>query len=191
MSVAVRRVRAGEGARVRDLRLRAVDDPAAPIAFLTTRDEELARDAAFWEERASGGATGDSAAMFVAEVHDEWIGTATVLVRRANEVDHTGRRSTADYAQVVGVYVDPARRGSGVIDSLLQAAAEWTSDRGFAALSLDVHADNTRAQTAYRRAGFIDTGERFTSSIGPELGMTRSLRSSAAAAHADTGSVRA
>ncbi len=98
---AVRRVRAGEGARVRALRLRAVSDPAASIAFLTTFEQELERDQAFWDERAAGGANGDSAAMFVAESGDDWIGTCTVLVRRAGDLDHTGRRVTADRADVV------------------------------------------------------------------------------------------
>ncbi len=172
----VRRVRAGEGARVRELRLRAVSDPAASIAFLTTFEQELERDQAFWDERAAGGADGDSAAMFVAESGDDWIGTCTVLVRRAGDLDHTGRRSTADRADVVGVYVDPAHRGSGAIDALLDAAARWCAARGFETLSLDVHVDNARAQAVYRRAGFVATGETFTGPIGDELAMSRSLR---------------
>ena len=49
---------------MRELRLRAVSDPAASIAFLTTYEQELARDHAFWDERAAGGADGDSAAMW-------------------------------------------------------------------------------------------------------------------------------
>ncbi len=172
----VRRVRAGEGARVRELRLRAVSDPAASIAFLTTHAQEAERDQAFWDERAAGGADGDSAAMFVAESGDEWIGTCTVLVRRAGEIDHTGRRLASGRADVVGVYVDPAHRGSGAIDALLDAAARWCADRGFATVSLDVHVDNARAQAVYRRAGFVATGETFTGPIGEELAMSRSLR---------------
>ncbi len=173
---AVRRVRTGEGARVRALRLRAVSDPAASIAFLTTFEQELERDQAFWDARAAGGANGDSAAMFVAESGDDWIGTCTVLVRRAGDLDHTGRRVTADRADVVGVYVDPAHRGSGAIDALLDAAARWCAARGFETLSLDVHVDNARAQAVYRRAGFVATGETFTGPIGDELAMSRSLR---------------
>lgn len=176
MTTSVRRVRAGEGGRVRELRLRAVGDPAASIAFLTTYAQELERDQAFWDERAAGGADGDSAAMFVAESADTWIGTCTVLVRRAGDVDHTGRRLTTGRADVVGVYVDPAHRGSGAIDALLDAAARWSADQGFETLSLDVHVDNARAQAVYRRAGFVPTGETFTSPIGDELAMSRSLR---------------
>jgi len=176
VSIAVRRVRAGEGARVRELRLRAVRDPNAAIAFLTTLEEELERDDAFWEQRAASGAEGDAVAMFVAETGEAWVGSATVLVRRAGDLDHTGSRVVADRCDVVGVYVDPVARGLGAIDELLESCARWCAAQGFETLSLDVHVDNARAQAAYRRAGFVETGETFTASIGPELAMSRSLR---------------
>lgn len=176
MSVTVRRVRAGEGGLVRELRLRAVSDPVASIAFLTTLDEELGRDAAFWDERAAGGAEGGAAAMFVAEDGDAWVGSATVLVRRAGDVDHTGRTLGTGRADVVGVYVAPEARGSGAIDALLDDCARWSAAQGFETLSLDVHVDNLRAQAVYRRAGFVPTGETFTGPIGAELAMSRSLR---------------
>ncbi|SDO94578.1 Ribosomal protein S18 acetylase RimI [Microbacterium testaceum StLB037] len=176
VTIGVRRVRAGEGARVCELRLRAVSDPVASIAFLTTREQELEREPAFWDERAAGGASGGSTAMFVAEDGDTWVGSVTVLVRRAGEIDHTGRRLPHGRADVVGVYVAPEARGSGAIDALLDAAARWTAEQGFETLSLDVHVDNHRAQAVYRRAGFVATGETFTGPIGAELAMGRSLR---------------
>lgn len=176
MSIAVRRVRADEGGRVRELRLRAVSDPVASIAFLTSYEEEQDRDPAFWDERAAGSATGSAAAMFVAEDGDAWVGSVTVLVRRVGDVDHTGRRLGAGRADVVGVYVAPEARGSGAIDALLDAAAHWSAGQGFETLSLDVHVDNARAQAVYRRAGFAPTGETFTGPIGAELAMSRSLR---------------
>ncbi|WP_150956507.1 GNAT family N-acetyltransferase [Microbacterium testaceum] len=176
MSITVRRVRAGEGDRVRALRLRAVSDPVASIAFLTTAEEELERDPSFWEDRAAAGATGGSAAMLVAEDAEAWVGSVTVLVRHAGEVDHTGRRLSVGRADVVGVYVAPEARGTGAIDALLDAAARWTAAQGFETLSLDVHVDNLRAQAVYRRAGFVPTGEEFTGPIGAELAMSRSLR---------------
>ncbi|MCM3501894.1 GNAT family N-acetyltransferase [Microbacterium sp. P26] len=176
MSVTVRRVRAEEGDRVRALRLRAVGDPAASIAFLTTLEQELERDRAFWDERATAGASSDAVAMFVAEDADAWVGSVTVLVRLAGQVDHTGRPLIEGRADIVGVYVAPEARGAGAIDALLDAAARWTADRGFETVSLDVHVDNFRAQAVYRRAGFVPTGEKFTGPIGPELAMSRSLR---------------
>lgn len=176
VTIEVRRVRAGEGTRVRELRLRAVSDPVASIAFLTTREQELERDQAFWDERAATGAAGDAAAMFIAERDEAWLGTLSVLVRRAGDIDHTGRRLSEGSADIVGVFVAPEARGTGAIDALLDAAARWTAGQGFETVSLDVHVDNLRAQAAYRRAGFVPTGEEFTGPIGPELVMSRSLR---------------
>jgi RimJ/RimL family protein N-acetyltransferase len=173
--VTVRRVRAEDWPRLRDLRVEAVRDPAAPIAFLTTPDEELARDDEFWRLRAANASTGDEAAQFVVEIDGQWVGTATVLVRPAGVTDHTGRTVYTTRADVVGVYVRADRRGSGLIDALLDAAAAWTADLGIARLTLDVHADNARAQAAYRRAGFVPTGVTFTGRIGPELEMARAL----------------
>lgn len=173
--VVARRVRAGEWERVRALRIAAVSDPAAAIAFLSTLDEELAHDDGFWRTRAANAAEGDEAAQFVAEIGDEWAGSATVLVRATGTTDHTGRTVYVSRADVVGVFVREGHRGGGVIDALLDAAAEWTAGLGFTRLTLDVHADNARAQAAYRRCGFVPTGVTFTGPIGPELEMVRTF----------------
>ena len=151
--VAARRIRADEWERVRELRIAAVSDPAAAIAFLSTLEQELAHDDRFWRTRAANAAAGDEVAQFVAEVDGEWVGTATVLVRPTGTTDHTGRTVYVARADVVGVFVREGHRGAGVIDALLDAAAEWTAALGFARLTLDVHADNARAQAAYRRSG--------------------------------------
>jgi GNAT superfamily N-acetyltransferase len=171
----VRRVRLHEWESVRGLRLEAVRDPDAAIAFLSTPAEELARDDAFWQERAAGGALGENSAQFIAADGRTWVGTATVLVREAASLDHLGRVVERARADVVGVYVSPAHRGTGLLARLLDAAAEWARAAGLDVLSLDVHADNARAQAAYRRAGFAPTGVTFTSVIGPELEMARPL----------------
>lgn len=183
---AVRRVRADDGARVRRLRIEAVGDPAASIAFLSTPEQERAHDDEFWRRRAADAAEGDDAAQFVAEAGDEWVGTATVLVRATGTTDHTGRRVYTSRADVVGVYVRPSHRGSGVIDALFDAAADWAAGLGLGRLTLDVHVDNARAQSAYRRNGFVPTGETFTGSIGPEMVMARVLRADRDAGQAST-----
>lgn len=150
-------------------------DPAAAIAFLTTTAEEVARDDAFWRERAAGAAMGETAAQFVAIDDDEWIGTVTVLVRE-DGLDHRGRELDGMRADVVGVYLAPAHRGVGVLNLMFAAARTWARAQQAGALMLSVHADNLRAQAAYRRAGFVPTGVTFTSAIGPELEMRDSDR---------------
>ena len=175
MTLRVRRVRADEWDRVRDLRLDAVRDPAAPIAFLHSHEEEAARPSEFWQQRTERAASGDSVAQFIAESDGEWIGTLSVLRRLAGSPDHHGRPVDSTRGDIVGVFVRPQARGQGAIEALVEAAAQWASALGDAHLTLEVHADNERAQAAYRRLGFAETGLRFTGTIGPEFEMARAL----------------
>ncbi|MGO2746449.1 GNAT family N-acetyltransferase [Microbacterium sp.] len=175
MSAEIRRIKADEWQRVRALRLDAVRDPAAPIAFLHPYEVEAAHDDAFWQDRAAGGAKGDAVAQFVAEEDGEWIGTLTVLRWAAGATDHQGHVVDAPRGDVVGVFIRPEHRGNGIVDELFHAAADWATSLGDTRLSLDVHADNSRAQAAYRRVGFVETGQTFTGPIGAEIVMERSL----------------
>lgn len=175
-AVSVRRIRLHEWREVRDLRIEAVSDPAASMAFLSTRAEELSREDAFWRGRAAGGALGETAAQFVAVTSDDdWVGTVTVLLREIGTRDHLDRVVEQARADVVGVYLAPAYRGQGVLADLFAAAADWAHEQGAEALTLDVHADNARAHAAYRKLGFSPTGVTFTSSIGAELEMRRPI----------------
>lgn len=174
-AVTVRRVRLHEWREVRDLRIEAVSDPAAAIAFLSTRDQELTRDDAFWQRRAADASLGEQAAQFIAAIGDRWVGTATVLLREPGTRNHLGHEVTESRAEVVGVYVAPEHRGTGIPDLLFDEIGAWVAERAIDALHLDVHAENARAQAAYRRAGFVPTGATFTSTIGPEIEMRRAL----------------
>lgn len=181
MTLAVRRVRADEWEQVRDLRLDAVRDPAAPIAFLHSHDEESARPDEFWRDRTARAASGDAVAQFIAEVDGDWAGTVSVLRRLPGSPDHHGRPVDSSRGDIVGVFVRPRVRGRGVIDALFDAAQQWASSLGDTRLTLEVHADNERAQAAYRRLGFAETGLRFTGSIGPEFEMARPIGAQATA----------
>ncbi len=171
----LRRVRADEWERVRDLRLIALSDPAANLAFLGTVEEARSASDQFWRDRTTAAASSDTSAQFVAEADGEWIGTATVLVQLAGSSDEVGRLRLADRPIVVGVFVDGEARGRGAVDALLDACARWASAHGFGELFLNVHVDNDRAHAAYSRNGFTDTKLRFTSIIGEEREMVRSL----------------
>jgi ribosomal protein S18 acetylase RimI-like enzyme len=175
MTTVTRRVRADEWEQVRELRLAALQDDAAPIAFLETYGKAASEPDEFWQGRTSGGASSDSAAQFVAVHQGAFVGTVTVLVQDAGALDHHGRPVERRRAVVVGVYVRPEHRGSGVVEDLFEAAVQWTRGCGIGELTLDVHSDNARAQAVYRRAGFEPSGESFTGVIGPEIGMVRTL----------------
>lgn len=172
----VRRVRAAEWREIRDLRIDAVGDAAASIAFLSTVEQERAHGEEFWRARAAAASLSDEAAQFIAEDDHRWVGTTTVLLREQGSADHLGRRVPHARADVVGVYVAPSHRGTALLRDLVDAAAAWAAERGAEELTLDVHADNARAQSAYRKLGFVATGETFTSVIGPELVMVRAGR---------------
>ena len=173
--VTIRRIRADEWQAVRALRLEATADPDAAIAFLERHDDVAARTEEFWQERAQTAAESETVAQFVALAEDEWIGSLTVLVRATGQTDSLGRVMDDRTAFVVGVYVRPGRRGSGAVDGLLNAAAEWVAAQGLRRVHLDVHRDNLRAQAAYRRSGFEPTGETLTGPIGVEIVMARDL----------------
>lgn len=185
----VRRIRVDEWARVRVLRIEALRDPVADIAFLGSAESAERQPDGFWMDRTTTAASGDAVAQFVAEpapedtpedatgdADREWIGTATVLRRLAGDIDHLDRVLDASRSDVVGVYVAPSARGGGAIDALLDACAEWARGLGDDALTLDVHVDNARAEAAYVRAGFARTGVEMTGPIGDERELRRALR---------------
>ncbi|MGB4136179.1 MAG: GNAT family N-acetyltransferase [Microbacterium sp.] len=166
MTAEVRRIRADEWAEVKALRLRALADPVAHLAFLDTAPHAAAQPDVFWQQRAQNSAVGDGAAQFVAVADGGgWIGTATVLTSR----DRPGA------GLVVGVYIVDGHRGGGTIEALLDAAEAWSREQGHSALFLEVHVDNVRAQRAYERCGFVRTGEVTAHDNGEEYVMLRAL----------------
>ncbi|MDR6974509.1 GNAT superfamily N-acetyltransferase [Streptomyces sp. 3330] len=157
---AVRVVRADEWASVKDLRLLALRDPVAPLAFLETYEAAAARPDSFWQERAAGAAEGGTGVrQFVAESEGgQWVGTATVLVEEAGTDDWAGFPVERRQGHVVGVFVREEWRGSGLTRALLDAAVNWSWELGLGRVRLIVHEKNLRAQRAYRKAGFIPSG---------------------------------
>jgi GNAT superfamily N-acetyltransferase len=164
-----------EAPRVRSIRLEALRDPAAGIAFLETREQAESRPDGFWQERTAGVALSDSAAQFIAEVGRDWVGTLTALIPEPTSTDYFGRPAVQGRALVVAVYVRPSHRGRGTLEALMDAAAEWARSGGQTDLVLDVHQDNVPAQRAYARLGFMATGRTSAGPNGTELEMVRGL----------------
>jgi ribosomal protein S18 acetylase RimI-like enzyme len=173
--ISARRVRTDEWQLVRSLRLASTADPDAPIAFLENHDEVAARTDDFWRTRTADAAQSETVAQFVAVIEEDAVGSLSVIIRATGQKDHFGTYIDDRRADVVGVWVRPDRRGTGAIDALLAAAAEFVAAVGLRRMQLDVHRDNQRAQAAYRRSGFEPTGEAFTGPIGPEIVMARNL----------------
>ncbi|MDG4858441.1 GNAT family N-acetyltransferase [Streptomyces sp. T-3] len=156
----IRPVRADEWPQVKALRLAALQDPVAPLAFLETYEQALARPDVFWQDRAAGASHGTVARQFVAEAGDgSWAGTCVALVEEAGSEDFFGGAIEQRQAHLVGVYVRPGHRGRGLIERLFRAAVDWSfSLDGLERVRLYVHEENARAEAAYRKIGFERSG---------------------------------
>ncbi|MFF1305570.1 GNAT family N-acetyltransferase [Streptomyces sp. NPDC058307] len=160
MSYVIRSVRADEWSAAKELRLAALQDPVAPLAFLETYEEAVARPDSFWQERTAKGSEGaEGAQTVIAEAPDgQWVGTVTVLMEEPGTTDWAGFPVERKQGHLVGVFVRPEERGSGLTDVLFDAAVEWAWAHGAERVRLIVHEDNGRAQRFYRKAGFEPTG---------------------------------
>ncbi|MEV8529283.1 MULTISPECIES: N-acetyltransferase [unclassified Streptomyces] len=162
MDYVIRPVRADEWLRMKELRMVALADPVAPVAFLETTEQALERPDAFWQERTAKVSHGTSARQFVAEGPDgELVGTVVVLVEQPGAKDIFGREITAPQAHLVGVFVRVEHRGVGLTERLFEAAMEWAwalEEPAVERIRLYVHEENPRAQGFYRKIGFVSTG---------------------------------
>ncbi|MFR9800323.1 GNAT family N-acetyltransferase [Streptomyces sp. MS06] len=156
----IRPVRAEEWAEVKQLRLASLRDPLAHLAFLDTYEKAAARPDSYWQQRAAGaGERSPDARQFVAVAADgAWIGTATVLVEEAGTTDWAGFPVEQRQGHVVGVFVHPHHRGTGLTGALFDAAVTWSWRIGLERVRLIVHQDNARALAFYRKAGFEPSG---------------------------------
>jgi GNAT superfamily N-acetyltransferase len=144
----VRRVRPEDAARVRALRLEMLAD--SPLAFLETLADAAARPHTEYRARIASMAVGYERAQFIAE-------------RDGRLVGHAGGLSWPEDATttvIFAVYVTPACRGTGVLEELVDGVAAWSRAAGRPRLLLEVVTGNERAARAYRRLGFVDSGER-------------------------------
>ncbi|OON78917.1 GNAT family N-acetyltransferase [Streptomyces tsukubensis] len=159
----MRTVRADEWRQVRELRLDALRDPIAHLAFMETYETAVAQPDSFWRERTAGSADGAAAArQYVAEEAGtgRWVGSVTVLLQEAGGEDAFGDGAVArSQAHIVGVFVRPEFRGGRVAAALFDAAVAWAwSIERVERVRLHVDERNTRAESFYRKAGFLPTG---------------------------------
>ncbi|MFF0430517.1 GNAT family N-acetyltransferase [Streptomyces sp. NPDC004520] len=165
MDYSIRTIRADEWEKTREIRLAALQDPIAHLAFLDTYEAAVERPDAFWKDRAEGSSeSGDGSVLqFVAEAPDgSWAGTITLLVERPSDEARFGEAAKVDQTHIVGVYVRPEARGTGVIDALFRAGVEWSwtvPEPAVERVRLYVHEKNARAAAFYRRFGFVATGD--------------------------------
>ena len=160
MSYKIRSIRADEWAAAKKLRLVALQDPIAHLAFFETYENAAAQPDSFYKERAVGAAEGASGAQqIIAEGPDgEWVGTLTVLLEEAGTTDWAGWPVERRQGHIVGVFVRPECRGIGLTEVLFDAGVEWAWERGAERVRLIVHEDNERARRFYGKVGFAHSG---------------------------------
>jgi ribosomal protein S18 acetylase RimI-like enzyme len=156
-NASIRPIRAAEWPRVREIRLRALED--SPNSFGSTLAREQSFSDRVWAERAEQWATGLPATALVAETGSGWVG---IVMSRLKQEDATR-------AGLYGLWVDPAWRAGGVGRALTHAVIDWARASGARALTLDVVTSNAAAIQLYRRAGFRETGQRLAMPRNPSL----------------------
>lgn len=170
----VRAVRADEWRAVRELRLAALLDPVAHLAFLETYEAAVARPDAFWKERTAGAAEGvrerrQFVVEDVANGDGGWVGTVTVLVEEAGVRDFFGGIVERRQGHLVAVFLRDGHRGKGVGEAMFAAAVEWAREAGVERVRLFVNEGNGRAAAFYRRVGFVPSGVTVEGDEGREL----------------------
>lgn len=153
----IRSVRADEGLRVRDFRMRALE--ADPDAFASTKAEEQAIPESEWHARAQRVAKGEDAITFVAEHDTAWVGMVFAFREQKDP----------DTVDVAGMWVDPLVRGHGTGHHLLDAVLAWARERQARELRLWVTETNTEARALYKAYGFRETGRSQPLRSNPQL----------------------
>jgi ribosomal protein S18 acetylase RimI-like enzyme len=159
----IRRIAADEGPKLRDLRLRALQD--APDAFTVTYEEDSLLPDASWTEWATDLAEGGSSFGLIAERGGRWIGMAVGGPHR----DHPGE------AGLFAMWVDPTARGAGVARSLVDGVVSWARSAGLPVIWLRVTLSNEAAVHLYTRCGFTDAGGRLPLREGSDI-MTMTMK---------------
>ena len=164
----IRRLLGGDGARLCDVRLRALAD--APYAFSSSLDRESVLGPEFWDDWVAQSELGERGVVFVAEADGSCVAMAGGFF-----VD-----DERDVAMLGGMWVAPSARRGGLAQRLLEAVAGWAQACGAQRLRLAVTDCEASAPAAalYRTRGFVETGEHEALDWNPSLTariMSRSL----------------
>ncbi|WP_077059714.1 GNAT family N-acetyltransferase [Streptomyces sp. MP131-18] len=150
MAYSIRQTRREDWQRLRELRLAALQDPVAPVAFYEPYEEAVQLTQGEWERRASG----RESVTFIGESETGvWGGMVGAFIR-------SGR------VYVVGVYMLPDHRGTGLARELMRAAIDWADGHE---VRLRVHENNPRAAKFYASLGFEPTGDTDSDPRDPSL----------------------
>ena len=115
--ITVRALGEDEWEQYRSVRLNALEE--SPEAFVATADEERAFDEDFWRNRMR------RSQRLLAEQDGAPVGVASV-----GQATREGEKDNAKVAELFGLWVAPAARGTGVATQLVQAGADAARQQG-------------------------------------------------------------
>jgi RimJ/RimL family protein N-acetyltransferase len=150
MAYTVRQTTREDWRDLRGLRLAALRDPVAEIAFYEEYADALRLGRTEWERRAGAP---DRATFAGIDGDGQWCGMLGIF-------------ETGDVAYIVGVYLLPDHRGTGLARQLMRAAVRWAGHRE---VRLRVHQNNKRAARFYETLGFRPNGDSEADPRDPAL----------------------
>jgi GNAT superfamily N-acetyltransferase len=145
--ITVRALGENEWEQYRSVRLSALEE--SPDAFVATADEERGYEEDFWRTRMR------RSQRLIAEQEGAPVGVASIGQARQD-----GEKDNDRVAELFGLWVAPAARGTGVATQLVQAGADAARQQGRSHLAYWVGADNGRAVAFASGFGFRPTDSR-------------------------------
>lgn len=139
----IRQLEPDDWMRLRDARLRALTSD--PAAFLVTLDDARRFSDEHWRERA---VQTESNVTFVYERSDSFDAMVGAFFR-----------DDAGSVYLVGMWVAPDLRGSGVARQLVERVLAWARGNGSSRVVLSVEGNNRRAARFYEKCGFTELVE--------------------------------
>jgi ribosomal protein S18 acetylase RimI-like enzyme len=162
----VRRIQPTDLEIVRAVRLRALETD--PGSFGSTYEREAAFTDDVWKDRIARGGAGDDATTLLALRGDEGLGVVSAF----------RDDSEPKVFDVVGMWVAPAVRRTGLGRRLLEAIEGWIAASGGTEVRLSVTNAATAAQRLYESAGYELDGRSEPSRHTPglvEIGLRKRL----------------
>jgi GNAT superfamily N-acetyltransferase len=161
--IRVRRIRAGDGLVLRELRLRSLDD--APEAFGQPLEDAREQPDVEWHRSARQSSRGDGRTWLLAEADDIPVG----LVQ--------GRRRRPRTLLLFSMWVDPSVRRLGVGRQLIDSLEAWARGWDAEETILWVYQANAPAIGFYRDLGFEPVTEGADAESGARFGAIAMCRS--------------
>ncbi len=142
--VVIRRIAAGDGARLRRVRLAAIAD--SPGAFTTRLEAAEARPAEAWDRVASAHSSADDQATWFANVDDDTAGIVSAF------------RTDDGAVTMTSLWAAPGYRRVGVADALVATVKRWARDGGAVDVLQWLVERNAHARAFHAALGFVPTG---------------------------------